>query len=118
MLVEIPSAYDLVIKTIRLEFPAFTPEKQLEAVNSTDADKTTKLQQETDVLLLAQLRLTSERVVHKIDTCSSDIALMDKVHFTSHGVAARPTLDNILRYEKAAHKTLESSYQKLRELQA
>ena len=85
MLVEIPSAYDLVIKTIRLEFPAFTPEKQLEAVNSTDADKTTKLQQETDVLL-AQLRLTSERVVHKIDTCSSDIALMDKVHFTSHGM--------------------------------
>jgi hypothetical protein len=81
-----PSVYDAVIKAIRLEFPNFTSEKRLEAVNPTGADKTTELTEETNVLLLAQLQLTSERVVHKIDTCSADIALINEVHFMSHGV--------------------------------
>jgi hypothetical protein len=112
-----PSVCAQVIRVIRLEFPNFTPEKRLEAVNSTGgADKTTEITREIDVLWLAQLELTSERILHKIESGSSEITFINEAHFMSQAVVAQPTLDKLLRYDKAAHKALESAYSKLTEL--
>ena len=112
------SSYANVVRLIEHDIPDSVSKKQLEEVNSLSAaDKTLDIAQKIDSYFSAQLQLTREPILVKMEACAEVVNQYNMNYYLGRAVAPQTVLENILRYEKTARKNLEVAHRKLTELQ-